>query len=99
MTVANRQQPKFSVAIQSDAYKNLINQTLGNPKKAERFIGSISSAVAVNPDLQTCTAGSIISAALVGEALGLSPSPQMGNYYLVPFNDKKQGRVAQFQLG
>lgn len=84
----------FSVAIQGDAYKKLINNTLGNPKKAERFIASISSAVAANPALQNCDAGTILSAGLLGEALNLSPSPQLGQYYLVPYGGK-----AQFQLG
>ena len=91
---------KFSVAIQSDMYKNLINNTLGDPDRAKRFIASISSAVATNPNLQECDAGSILSGALLGEALNLSPSPQLGQYYLVPFNDsKKNYKVAQFQLG
>ena len=88
------QRPKFSVALQSDGYKNLINNTLGDEKKAQRFVASISSAVAVNPQLQMCEAGSIVSGALVGEALNLSPSPQLGHYYLVPYGGK-----AQFQLG
>lgn len=93
-------QPKFSVAIQKDTYKNLINNTLGDKDKAQRFIASISSAVAVNPTLQECEAGTILSAALLGESLNLSPSPQLGFYYLVPFNDTKKGyKVAQFQLG
>ena len=92
-------QPKFSVAIQSDAYKKLINNTLGNPERAKRFVASISSAVATNPNLQECSAGSILSAALLGEALNLSPSPQLGFYYLVPFNSKDKGKEAQFQLG
>lgn len=95
-----KSQPKFSVAIQSDAYKKLINQTLGDKEKAQRFIASISSAVAVNPTLQECEAGTILSGALLGESLNLSPSPQLGQYYLVPFNDSKKGyKVAQFQLG
>ena len=93
-------QKKFSVQIQSDTYKNLINNTLGDKDKAQRFIASISSAVAVNPTLQECEAGTILSAALLGESLNLSPSPQLGFYYLVPFNDTKKGyKVAQFQLG
>lgn len=92
--------PKFSVAIQSDMYKNLINQTLGNKDRATRFIASISSAVATNQALQECDAGTILSGALLGESLNLSPSPQLGQYYLVPFNDSKKGyKVAQFQLG
>jgi len=96
----NTGRQKFSVAIQSDTYKKLINNTLGDPQKAERFIASISSAVAVNPDLQDCDAGTILTAGLLGESLNLSPSPQLGQYYLVPFKDNKSGRkVAQFQLG
>ena len=92
--------PKFSVAIQSDMYKNLINQTLGDKDRATRFIASISSAVATNSALQECDAGTILSGALLGESLNLSPSPQLGQYYLVPFNDSKKGyKVAQFQLG
>lgn len=86
--------PKFSLAIQSDGYKKLINNTLGDPKRASKFIAAISSAVAINASLQQCDAGSILSGALLGEALNLSPSPQLGQYYLVPFKDK-----AQFQLG
>ncbi|OUQ56215.1 recombinase [Tyzzerella sp. An114] len=93
-------QPKFSVAIQSNAYKNLINKTLGEPNRAKRFVVAVSSAVAVNPMLQECDAGTILSAALLGESLNLSPSPQLGQYYLVPFNDKKRNcKVATFQIG
>ena len=57
------------------------------------------SAVQTNPGLQECTNQSILSAALLGESLKLSPSPQLGQYYMVPFNDKDRGKVAQFQLG
>lgn len=90
----------FSVMIQSDGYKNLINNTLGDPKRAAGFITAITSAVATNPALTECDPGTILSAGLLGETLQLSPSPQLGQYYLVPFNDNKLGRkVAQFQLG
>ena len=89
----------FSVAIQSDTYKNLINNTLKDPKRCAGFVTAIASAVAVNPNLQDCDASTILSAGLLGETLQLSPSPQLGQYYLVPFNDKTRGKVAQFQLG
>lgn len=102
--------PKFSLAIQSEGYKKLINNTLGDPKRSAKFIAAISSAVATNPGLQECDAGSILSGALLGEALNLSPSPQLGQYYLVPFDQKKYNektkkfeltsfKRAQFQLG
>ncbi len=94
------QKPKFSVLLQQDAIKNLINNTLNDPKKSTRFIASISSAVAVNPALQECDGGTIISGALLGESLNLSPSPVLGHYYLVPFNDNKLNRkVAVWQIG
>jgi len=91
--------PKFSVAIQTEQYQKLINNTLGDPNRARRFIASISSAVATNTALQECDAGTILSGALLGEALNLSPSPQLGQYYLVPFKDKNKGKVATFILG
>lgn len=90
----------FSVMIQTDTYKNLINNTLGDPKRASGFVTAITSAVATNPQLTDCDPGTILSAGLLGETLQLSPSPQLGQYYLVPFQDRKLGRkVAQFQLG
>lgn len=92
--------PSFGVMINSDGYKKMINSTLGDPKKATRFVTAISSAVATNPALQNCDAATIVSAGLLGETLNLSPSPQLGQYYLVPFNDRKNNRTtAQFQLG
>lgn len=92
--------PTFGATINSDGYKRMINQTLGDPKKAARFVTAITSAVATNPALQNCDAATIVSAGLLGETLNLSPSPQLGQYYLVPYEDRKNGRTtAQFQLG
>lgn len=85
--------------LQTDSIQKLINNTLGEPKKAQRFITAISSAVATNQALQECDGFSIINSALLGETLNLSPSPQLGQYYMVPYNDKKKGKVATFQLG
>lgn len=81
-----------------DAVKQRINQVIGG-KDGQRFISAVISAVQTNPALQECTNQSILSAALLGESLKLSPSPQLGQYYMVPFNDKERGKVATFQLG
>ena len=75
-----------------------VEQALGKDNK-QRFITGVISAVNNNPALSECTNQSILSGALLGESLKLSPSPQLGHYYLVPFNDKNSGKVAQFQLG
>ena len=84
------QKSRFSVAINTPAYKQLIANTLNEPKKQSRFIASITSAVAVNPALQECTPQTIIAGALLGESLSLSPSPQLGQFYLVPFKQKEK---------
>ena len=89
----------FSAFLTSDAIKNRINSMVGG-KDGQRFITSIISAVSTNPALSECDHATILSAAMLGESLKLSPSPQLGQYYMVPFNDKKRGtKVAQFQLG
>lgn len=98
--ITQEQRPKFSVMISTPGYQKLINNTLKEPKRAQRFIAAITSAVATNPALQECDPATILSGALLGESLNLSPSPQLGQYYLVPFNNTKKGcKDAQFQLG
>lgn len=100
LTPGQTKSPKFSVAITTEGYQKLINNTLGDPNRSKRFIATITSAVAVNQNLQECDAGSILASALLGESLNLSPSPQLGQFYLVPFNDRKAGcSKAQFILG
>lgn len=105
-----KQKPKFSVAMTTPKYQELINNTLKDPDRARRFVATITSSVAVNPALQECEAGTILAGALLGESLNLHPSPQLGQYYLVPFKSKekkdRQGNVlvpettkAQFILG
>ena len=99
-SLANRQtKTSLTAYLTNDAVKKQINNVVGG-KSGTRFISSIVSAVQTTPALQECTNPSILSAALLGEALNLSPSPQLGQYYLVPFNNKSKGcKEAQFQLG
>mgnify|MGYP000898821404 CR=1 FL=1 len=108
--IAPAKKQTFSVAISTESYQNLIRNTLKDPKRANRFIASITSAVATTPALQTCEPSSILAGGLLGEALNLSPSPQLGQYYLVPFKQKakydrnnrlirQESVTAQFVLG
>lgn len=99
-SLANRQtKTGLTAYLTQDAVKKQINSVVGG-KNGTRFISSIVSAVQTTPALQECTNPSILSAALLGEALNLSPSPQLGQFYMVPFDNKKKGvKEAQFQLG
>lgn len=93
----SKRNTSLAAYLTQEAVKNQISNIVGG--RSQRFISAIVSAVNTNPQLQECTNQSIVSGALLGESLNLSPSPQLGQYYLVPFNDKNKGKVAQFQLG
>lgn len=102
MTVSNSLVAKkttFSTFITSDAIKTKVNQMVAG-RDGAKFITSLISLVSNNPMLAECEHSTILSSALLGESLKLSPSPQLGQYYMVPFNDNNNGRkVAQFQIG
>lgn len=97
--VKSAQKQTFSAFMSTEGMKKKVNEMVGG-KNGQQFITSIISAVSTNPGLAECDNATIISAALLGQSLKLSPSPQLGQYYMVPFKDSKRGcKVAQFQLG
>lgn len=97
-SLVKKQKVSFTSFITSKAVENQIQTVVGG-KEGTKFVAAIISAVNNNNTLQECNHASIVSAALLGQSLNLSPSPQLGQYYMVPFNDRDKGKVAQFQLG
>lgn len=91
---------QFAAIIKDAKVQTSLTGTLGDAARTKTFTSSLISAVSTNPALQECEGMSIISAALLGESLNLSPSPQLGHYYMVPFKDNKAGiSKATFVLG
>lgn len=70
-SLAKKQKMGLTAYLTQDAVKNQINSVVGG-KNGTRFVSSIISAVQTTPALQECTNPSILSAALLGEALNLS---------------------------
>ena len=96
--VATQQKQGITSFLSIPAVREQINNVVG--KKSQTFITSVVSAVNTNPALAECTNQSIFSGALLGESLNLSPSPQLGAFYLVPYKNTKTGQTeAQFQMG
>ena len=101
-----KQQTGIATYLGGDAVRKNISSVIGE-KNVTRFISSVVSAVQANPQLANCSNASILSAALQGEALQLAPSPQLGQFYIVPYKNKKKdasGRwtdvdEAQYQIG
>lgn len=88
----------FSNFMQTTGNK-LVANTLQDDKRKTQFIANVISAVSNNPTLQECEQVSVVSAALQAEALHFPINNSLGYVYLVPYNDKKKGKVAQFQIG
>lgn len=67
-------------------------------KKAAGFASSII-ALAQSDNLKDCDPMSIYSSAMVAATMDLPINPNFGMAYVVPYNDKKKGKIAQFQMG
>lgn len=99
----NNQQTGITDFLSKPNIRANVTQAIGK-ERTTRFISSVISAVQATPALKECTNNSILSAALQGEALNLAPSPQLGQFYMVPYKKKdKNGNIisieASFQLG
>jgi len=66
---------------------------------AERVILTCSLMLAKNTKLQECTQKSILQSVMSATQLGLDVGGALGQAYLVPYNDKKEGLIAQLIIG
>lgn len=96
---------KFSKAIQTPAYQQLINSAISDEKKRQRFVTDVLATVSSNEMLKRCDAATVLSSALQGVSLDLSST--LGEYWLVPYrvgkpdfeHPENETYHAQFQLG
>lgn len=95
----------FSSYIAQEQILSMVKSTIGEAEY-QPFVTSIVSSVSANPDLAKCLYSTILSAAMVGKALNLSPSPVCGQYFMVPFKNEKLSKAhkkeiyeAQFVIG
>lgn len=95
----NIAKPKASLVdyLTAPMVKTQIANVIGKTN-SQRFISSLISAVQTNPQLASCTQKSLVNCGLLGESFQLSHSPQFGQYFMVPYNNKGT-MEAVFQLG
>lgn len=89
----------------------LFNKTLANPKtqdylqqvlseKKSAFVNNITALVANDVKLQTCEPISLMYAGIKATALDLPLDANLGFAYVIPYNNRKEGKTeAQFQMG
>ncbi len=84
--------------LQSEYVLRRFHDVLG--ARAQGFVTSILSLVNNNDLLATAEPKSIVNAAMIAATLDLPINQSLGFAYIIPYKDKKTGRVlAQFQLG
>jgi len=82
--------PNLNQYLDLPAVSGRLSEKLGL-EEAKKFKAALSSAVSTNPTLMTeCDPATVVNGALIGHALNLPPSPQLGYYYLVPYKNKKK---------
>lgn len=75
-------------------------------RNKEKYARQMMSLISQNPKLQNCTGITLLSALMTASALGLDLTPQLGQCYIIPYDNKKKTAKgwetvteAQFQLG
>ena len=94
--VAKKPQATVKNILANVDYKKRFEEILG--KKAQGFISSVIN-ISNSVGLKDCEPTSIVSAAVVAATLDLPIDPNLGFAYIVPYNDKNKGKIAQFQMG
>lgn len=89
-SIVQKQKEKktFSAVISGEGAQKLIRASLRDDNAVKRFTGTLISAVNASEQLRNCDPGSIISAALRGEGMGLIYGQ---GYYVVPY-----GQIATY---
>jgi recombination protein RecT len=76
-----------------------LQQALADRMPAERLMRTIMVSCEKTPKLLECSRQSLFSSAMTAAFLGLEVDGVTGQGYLVPYNDKRLGLIAQFQTG
>ncbi len=97
-TIGIRDHKDLRTILAANYHKQIVN-FFGEEQQARRFLSAVMADVQRTPKLLDCKPVTLINSYLVMAELGLMPSGVSGEAYVLPYNDKNQGMIAQFQLG
>ena len=97
---------EFSVVVQGFKEQIALALPMHLKKNAEKYARQALTLFSENPKLQQANPVTILSALMKASALGLDLNPQLGQAYIIPYDNKKKVGAdwvkvteAQFQLG
>lgn len=91
--------PKQAMSQLLEQNKGAIANSLPKGMTADRFSRLLLTAANTNPALLDCTPQSFLAAGVLSAQLGLEPNDARGLSYLLPYNDKKRGKIVQLIIG
>jgi len=91
--------PKMQLTNLLTSNREAFGASLPAGMSVDRFQRLLLTAANVNPDLLTCNPRSFLAAGVTAAQLGLEPNDPRGLAYLIPFNDRKKGRIVNFIIG
>lgn len=88
------------VATMLEKLRPQLERALPKHVTADRMARVALTAIRQSPKLQSAEPMSLMAAIMVAAQLGLEPNTPLGQCYVIPYNDKRSGRInAQFQIG
>lgn len=94
-----RAEPKQVLRQMLDANAGAVGASLPTGYSQERFVRLLLTAANTNPALFECDPRSFLAAGVGAAQLGLEPNDARGLAYLIPFKDKRRGKIVQLIIG
>ena len=94
-----QKKPSFTKWVTTPAAVNQLQSILRNSRVRDNFITDIITVVQTNPGLAECDYMTVLDGGLQAQRNGLNLSSPLGEAFLIPYNSKDRGKVAQFQVG
>lgn len=91
--------PKMVLRDMLEANKSAVGASLPSGYSQDRFVRLLLTAANTNTGLFECDPTSFLAAGVAAAQLGLEPNDARGLAYLLPYNDKKRGKVVNLIIG
>lgn len=91
--------PKAALSQLLESNKGAVGASLPSGYSQERFVRLLLTAANTNPDLFECDPRSFLAAGVGAAQLGLEPNDARGLAYLLPYKDRRRGKVVNLIIG
>jgi len=85
--------------IEGEGMKRELARALPKVLNVERFTRTLITTLNKMPELADCDQGSVMAGIVTAAQLGLEIDPTLGRAYLIPYNDRSKGKIAQLIIG